>query len=252
MDSPPDLPARRHPGSPDASADLARLVALVPVRSLERAKTRLAFALDPEERVALAAGLTGRTIRVLDEARRAGDLAGIVVASDDPSALAAGSAVGAIPLPVGGHDLVADLRTARERAILADATAVLVVPTDLARISAAAVADVVAAGRRAAAPDRPLVVLVPDRAGEGTNALLVSPPRAVDFAFGPGSRARHAAAARAAGAVLVELDGPLALDVDTPEDLAAAPEVEAIADAVADAGPALAADGARPEAGPRP
>ncbi|MCU0505037.1 MAG: 2-phospho-L-lactate guanylyltransferase, partial [Chloroflexi bacterium] len=77
------------------------------------------------------------------------------------------------------------------------------------------------------------VVVVPDHLGDGTNALLVSPPRAIDFAFGPGSRGRHVAAARAAGAVLVELGGPLALDVDTPEDLAAAPEMEAVADAAA-------------------
>jgi 2-phospho-L-lactate guanylyltransferase len=78
-------------------------------------------------------------------------------------------------------------------------------------------------------------VMVPDRAGEGTNVLLVSPPRAIDDAFGPGSRGRHAAAARAAGAILVEMDGPLALDLDTPEDLAAAPDAEAIADAAAEA-----------------
>ena len=224
MDSPPDLLA-------DGSADLARLVALVPVRSLERAKTRLALALDPEERVALAAGLTGRTLRALAEARAAGDVCDVVVASDDHVALAAAVAEGAVPLPVGGHDLVPDLRTARERAIAGGATAVVVVPTDLAGISAAAVAEVVAAGRRAMDPGRPLVVIVPDRAGEGTNTLLVSPPRAIDFAFGPGSHARHATAARAAGAVLVEMGGPLALDLDTPEDLADAPDAEAIADA---------------------
>jgi 2-phospho-L-lactate guanylyltransferase len=227
------------------SADLSRLVALVPVRSLERAKTRLALALDPEERLSLAAGLTGRTLRATAGARAAGDVADVVVASDDPAALAAAVASGAVPLPAGGHDLVADLRTARELAVAGGATAVVVVPTDLARISAAALGEVVAAGRRALAPGRSLVVMVPDRAGEGTNVLLVSPPRAMDFAFGPGSRGRHAAAARAAGAILVELDGPLALDLDTPEDLAAAPEAEAIADAAAEA--ARAAAGMRRE-----
>ena len=63
------------------------------------------------------------------------------------------------------------------------------------------------------------MVIVPDRHGAGTNALLLSPPDIVDFAFGPGSRQTHADRARRAGAVLVELDGPLALDIDTPEDL---------------------------------
>jgi 2-phospho-L-lactate guanylyltransferase len=225
------LPARPTAGS----ADLFRLVALVPVRSLERAKTRLALALDPEERQSLAAGLTGRTLGALAGSRTAGDVAAVVVASDDPAALAAAVGSGAIPLPAGGHDLVADLRTARELAVAGGATAVVVVPTDLARISAATLGEVVAAGRHALAPGRSLVVMVPDRAGEGTNVLLVSPPRAIDFAFGPGSRGRHAAAARAAGAILVEMDGPHALDLDTPEDLAAAPDAEAIADAAAEA-----------------
>ncbi|MCU0506374.1 MAG: hypothetical protein MUE82_11520, partial [Chloroflexi bacterium] len=119
METAPALLAPPRDGSPEGPASLAHIVALVPVRSLERAKTRLAVALDPEERAALAAGLTGRTLRVLDEARAAGDVAAIVVASDDPSALAAGSTVGATLLPAGGHDLVADLRTARERAVVA-------------------------------------------------------------------------------------------------------------------------------------
>jgi 2-phospho-L-lactate guanylyltransferase (CobY/MobA/RfbA family) len=41
----------------------------------------------------------------------------------------------------------------------------------------------------------------------------------IEFAFGRGSRARHLAAAADQGAVSLEVDGPLTLDVDTPEDL---------------------------------
>ena len=63
------------------------------------------------------------------------------------------------------------------------------------------------------------MALVADRHGRGTNALLVSPPDAIAVAFGSGSRAAHLAAAEAAGATSVELDGPLGLDVDTPDDL---------------------------------
>ena len=58
-----------------------------------------------------------------------------------------------------------------------------------------------------------------DRAGSGTNVLLVAPPDVIGFRFGDGSRAAHAAAARAAGAVYVEIAGPLDLDLDTPDDL---------------------------------
>src|SRR4051794_32157134 len=66
------------------------------------------------------------------------------------------------------------------------------------------------------------VVIVPDRHGTGTNALLLTPPNAIAPAFGPGSRARHEAAADAAGVDRAVVSLPaLTLDVDTPDDLAA-------------------------------
>jgi 2-phospho-L-lactate/phosphoenolpyruvate guanylyltransferase len=68
----------------------------------------------------------------------------------------------------------------------------------------------------------PYVAIVPDRHGEGTNALALSPPGAIRPAFGEGSRARHVDAARRAGiAYAVEELPSLALDLDTPADLVA-------------------------------
>ncbi len=61
------------------------------------------------------------------------------------------------------------------------------------------------------------VVIVPDRHGTGTNALLLTPPDAIEPAFGPGSFARHRELAGTAG--VAELPS-LTLDIDTPEDLA--------------------------------
>jgi 2-phospho-L-lactate guanylyltransferase len=64
------------------------------------------------------------------------------------------------------------------------------------------------------------VAIVPDRHGEGTNALVITPPGAFEPSFGPGSRLRHEAAARRKGIEHKVLDVPsLRLDVDTPEDL---------------------------------
>ena len=65
----------------------------------------------------------------------------------------------------------------------------------------------------------PVVAIVPDRHGRGTNSLLLSPPGVIDFAFGGDSRVAHRHEAEAASTRVVELDGPLSLDVDTPEDL---------------------------------
>ncbi len=69
------------------------------------------------------------------------------------------------------------------------------------------------------------MTVVPDRHGTGTNALLLSPPDAIGPAFGPDSCARHADRARRLGHELaVERLDSLALDLDTPDDLAAMAE----------------------------
>ncbi|MFM9127512.1 MAG: NTP transferase domain-containing protein, partial [Solirubrobacterales bacterium] len=68
--------------------------------------------------------------------------------------------------------------------------------------------------------DEPEVVVVPDRHGEGTNALLLQPPDVIRPAFGEGSRERHESLARAAGVKVTVFEcGSLGLDVDTVSDL---------------------------------
>jgi 2-phospho-L-lactate guanylyltransferase len=68
----------------------------------------------------------------------------------------------------------------------------------------------------------PSALIIPDRHGTGTNALLLTPPDALAPAFGPDSCARHLSAAESRGISHVLADVPsLALDIDTPEDLAA-------------------------------
>ena len=62
--------------------------------------------------------------------------------------------------------------------------------------------------------------------------FVLAPPDAIEFGFGGDSRAAHAACAAEAGARYVELDGPLSLDIDTPDDLLL---VEALATGAADA-----------------
>jgi 2-phospho-L-lactate guanylyltransferase len=68
----------------------------------------------------------------------------------------------------------------------------------------------------------PSILVVPDRHGTGTNALLITPPDAMAPSFGPGSHDRPHDHAGAAGIAVETVEVPsLALDVDTPEDLAA-------------------------------
>jgi 2-phospho-L-lactate guanylyltransferase len=66
------------------------------------------------------------------------------------------------------------------------------------------------------------VVIVPDRHGTGTNALLLAPPDVITPAFGPGSFERHRDLAAETRAVCeIVRASTLMLDIDTPEDLAA-------------------------------
>ena len=61
-------------------------------------------------------------------------------------------------------------------------------------------------------------MLVTDRHGTGTNVLALRPPGVIEFCFGTESRRAHRDRAIAAGATFVELDGPLAFDIDTVDD----------------------------------
>jgi len=186
--------------------------AIIPVGSLDGAKSRLGAVLDAEERLELARRLARRTIAAAVGTDRIEET--IVVTPDDAVrdlALAAG----ARPLRQRSDGLNQGLSEARDEAIAAGASAILVLPIDLPRISIGAIDDVL----DTLDGSLPAVTIVSDRHGRGTNALLVAPPDAIGFCFGGDSREAHTAAARAIGARLTELDGPLSLDLDTAEDL---------------------------------
>lgn len=190
-----------------------RIVAVIPVGELERAKSRLGEVLDAEERRDLVIGLLERTLAATVASSRIAET--IVVTPDDEVASIAQSA-GARVIRQSDLGLNHGLDEARAAAVDAGATALLVLPADLPGVSPAAVDTLLATLDEA---DLPLVAIVPDRHGRGTNSLLLAPPGVIDFAFGGDSRVAHRHAADAASTRVVELDGPLSLDIDTPEDL---------------------------------
>jgi 2-phospho-L-lactate guanylyltransferase len=190
-----------------------RIVAVIPVGELERAKSRLGEVLDAEERRDLVIGLLERTLAATVASSRIAET--IVVTPDDEVASIARSA-GARVIRQSDLGLNHGLDEARAAAVDAGATALLVLPADLPGVSPAAVDTLLATLDEA---DSPLVAIVPDRHGRGTNSLLLAPPGVIEFAFGGDSRVAHRHAADAASTRVVELDGPLSLDIDTPEDL---------------------------------
>ena len=209
---------------PAARADLSRTWALVPIRGLETAKSRLGGELDAEERVGLVTELLRRT---LVATRDASLIDGTVVVTMDGDAAELARRHDAIGLVESAPGLNEAIEAARSVAVARGATAILVLPADLPAISSEAVDTLVAAViAEIAEPERPgpraVVALVGDRHGAGTNALLLSPPSVISPAFGIASRAAHARAATEAGARFAELESPLAFDVDTSADLLAA------------------------------
>ena len=209
------------------AAGSPRVVAIVPVGTLDGAKSRLGGTLDAEERRDLAARLLSRT---LDAVLATPGLRETIVVTPDDEVREIAARAGARPVRQRSHGLNVGLRQAREEVLAAGADALLVVPIDLPLISPPALEAVLAPLDD---PARPLVVLVPDRHGRGTNALVLAPPDAIEFGFGGDSRRAHAACAADAGARYVELDGPLSVDLDTPDDLLL---VEERAPEVVDAG----------------
>ena len=189
-----------------------RVAAIIPVGTLARAKSRLGETLDAEERQDLVDRLLARTVIA---ALAVDGLDDVLVVSPDREVLARAAGLGARTLRQRSRGLNAGLREAREGVVAGGATALLVLPIDLPFVSADAIRTVTDA---AATLPYPAVVLVPDRHGTGTNALTLSPPDAIEFAFGRGSRAAHRAAAEAVGASYREVDGPLTFDLDTPDD----------------------------------
>jgi len=191
-----------------------RIAAIIPVATLEDAKTRLGGALDAEERQDLAERLLRRTVTAALDVDR---LADVLVISPDREVIALAADLGARTLRQRSRGLNAGLREAQVDVVAGGADAILVLPIDLAFVKAEDLATVLA---RLDEPNLvAMVVLVTDRHGMGTNLLALRPPGVIDFCFGPGSRQAHRDAASAAGATYVEVDGPLAFDIDTPADL---------------------------------
>lgn len=192
-----------------------RIAALVPVKDPARGKSRLRDVLDAAQRAALNAALATRTLEVCAAVFGAARTFVVTASSAiETEARAHGMPVVAEMAP---GDLNAALRLAGEAAAAAGAQALLVVPTDLARIGKEAIRGVVDALQQAGNG----VVVVPDRRGSGTNLLGLVPARSDLFRFGEHSLHKHLQAARDAGlARLVHEDARLALDLDLPEDLA--------------------------------
>lgn len=189
---------------------------MLPIKRFAAAKRRLAVGIDDERRKALVEAMLEDVLEAIGQARA---VERTILVSGDPIAqeiaAGAGAAVDVVPDPADeGHVVAAGAGIARAEAD--GASCVVLLPGDCPLLDPREL-DRLLTG----VPAR-YVAVVPDRHGTGTNALVLSPPDAIQPSFGEGSRDRHVAAAREAGVPFeVEELPSLALDLDTPADVVA-------------------------------
>ena len=189
-------------------------IAVIPVKGFGEAKERLAGPVDPETRAKLAQAMLDDVLTALAGSRMT--FGTIVVTSDDTAAGIARSFGCTVVDDSGseGHSGAAMIGT--NAAVEAGAERVLLLAGDCPLLNPREIDRLLTA-----VPDEG-VAIVRDRHGTGTNALLISPPRAIEPSFGEGSAERHLRIAREAGVSASFEDLPsLALDIDEPADLVA-------------------------------
>jgi 2-phospho-L-lactate/phosphoenolpyruvate guanylyltransferase len=186
-------------------------VAIIPVKALPLAKSRIGALLSGPERRALVLAMLGDVLTAIGAARSI-DHVGVI--SADSTVLALATARGAQALPDYADDLNAALTQAAAHFAARGAVAVLALPADIPLVQSREIDDLIAARTTPRG-----MVIAPSRDG-GTNALLVWPPLALPFLFGVGSQARHLAAAHERHLEVREFRTPgMELDVDHPDDL---------------------------------
>jgi 2-phospho-L-lactate guanylyltransferase len=194
------------------AARTPRTIAILPVKSFEAAKQRLSDMLGGGARKALAQAMFSDVLATLRHVPELDEIA-VVTADRAAESAAAGERVTVL------HDGAQSGQSAAaligiHHALAAGYERVLLVPGDAPLLQPREVAALIDRTRG--------IVIVPDRHGTGTNALVLAPPDVLEPSFGPGSFDRHCELARAAGITYRAEPAPsLAHDVDTPDDLAA-------------------------------
>lgn len=185
--------------------------ALVPIKNPAKAKTRLRAVLSANETSLLAKHMAIETIDVLTHCPSVGRVVllgnsqmvteiagqfGCEVASEDPSS-----------------GLSANLLRTGNNLGLAATDTLAIFPADIPLIVQTDVESLLKRHEHG-------LTLCPAACDGGTNALLITPPGAIEFHYGIDSARLHAEAARAAGLPVRVVDSPaFSRDIDTVEDL---------------------------------
>lgn len=191
-----------------------KLAVAIPMKPLSLAKARLRPSLNDAARRELAVDMLQHVLTAVADCRA---VAARGIVSADPAALALARDYDFDAIE---EDAPKGYNQAASRAGVWAQTrscdALLILPADLPFLTTA---DICHLARLAQLHDR-AVVIAPDAAETGTNALLLRPPDIIQTAFGSDSFHRHKKIAQTAkGVTLVFYSSTIAQDIDWPEDL---------------------------------
>jgi 2-phospho-L-lactate guanylyltransferase len=185
---------------------VSNVVVVMPIKSFHSAKARLAEVLSGPERANLARRCAERVLTAAQPLP-------VIVVCDDTEVAEWASRHGASVVNPSSPGLNDAAHCGRTASHAAGYSHVLIVHSDLPNATALQTLAHHAAD----------VVIVSDRHGDGTNALLLPTHGEFDFHYGTGSFERHCAEAQRRGYSLAIATRPdLALDLDTIDDLRAA------------------------------
>ena len=185
--------------------------ALIPVKSLTTAKSRLAASFTQHQRETLVLDMLQHVVCVLLDSEL---FEKVSVVSSDKEVLEKAYVWGAqaVVEEYNGHNQA--LHGAALREVSEGVTTLLTISADLPLLTTQEIRCFL---EQSLQHD---VVLAPSRDGTGTNAILVHPPLAVPYVFGPGSLQSYVDAARQKHlSYSMYHSVGLALDIDTIDDI---------------------------------
>ncbi len=189
--------------------------ALVPLKDMVQAKSRLSGLLCPSERWALAQAMAEDVLGVLS---RHAAIAQITLVSDDPGAGLLAQKYGAqcwSEASLAARGLNALVQSASARLLAGGDEPLLVLHADLPLLTGDDISAVLASQRQLQG-----LIIGCDRQGRGTNLLAFNAASMPQFCFGHDSCARHRASAASAGvAVQILQRFGIGVDVDEAPDL---------------------------------
>jgi 2-phospho-L-lactate guanylyltransferase len=195
-----------------------KICAVVPVKDTAQAKQRLAALLSATRRQELALAMFEDVMATVHGVR---ELAGIVVVTVDPAAAAIAVRHDARVMSEGAREGHTGAVMTAARRLAAEGYDLMTLPGDVPLVEPDDVRHLVFVHATAADRDAAAFTIVPARDELGSNAVLCSPASAVPLRFGDNSFFPHLDAARAHGIEPKVVQLPrIALDIDTPEDLA--------------------------------